>query len=74
MRSFCKIFKQKCKKNKINDNLITSGDIVTYKTDTGFNHVGVVLRVEKILKLDMADVLWSNSTVITCSTISLKRL
>lgn len=50
------------------------GDIVAYKTETNISHIGVVLRVKKILKLDMADVFWSNSTITTCSTISLKRL
>lgn len=73
MCSFYKIFKQKCKKNKISDNIVP-GDIVVYKTETNIEHVGVVLRVEEILKLNMADVFWSNFTVTTCNTISLKRL
>ncbi|HIG59107.1 MAG TPA: hypothetical protein EYQ21_06935 [Flavobacteriales bacterium] len=74
MRSFYKIFKQKCKKNKISDNNIVPGDVVTYKTETDIKHIGVVLRVEKILKLDMADIFWTDSTMTVCSTISLKRL
>lgn len=74
MRSFYKIFKQKYKKDKINNNVIVAGDIVTFKALKNFKHIGVVLRIEKVLKLDMADVFWSNSIIITCSAISLKRL
>lgn len=73
MCTLYKIFKRKYGKNKVSNNIVV-GDIVMFESTTNFEHLGVVLRINKILKLDMADVLWCDSTVTTCSIISLKRM